>query len=887
MTTATALRTHYVTFKHKQDNVPEPHESSWAEFCAMLMAHRERASKDGPAFSPAIYRPKTTRGNENVESITMAVADLDEGFDWEVVKANLEGLEWIGWSTHSYTPENGKCRVAIPFAEPVPAAEWPELWQRINHGLFDGKMDQQRKDQAGIYYLPSHPPNSIYFTEHHEGAPLDPYSLEMVPESATPAANGAAGHAGAIPRIGREAADFIAFGAELGQQRGRALAAGRNLLAAGYTVGQVAEKLMQGFRNSPSDPAKEPWTEANALQIAQSLADSKPTPPRELEGIDLAPVLGVRRASPPSPLLGATVNGANGKVHAEDVEPPGGDAPPAEDRTDEEPRSFALTDLGNSERLVRRFGADLRYYPVAGKWLYWDGKRWREDTVGRIYRLAKQTVRLIYQEASEAESDARAKELAKHAIRSESKERIKAMVELAQSELPVEPADLDADCSLFNCLNGTLDLRTGLIREHRREDLITKLAPVAYDPAADCPTWRQFLATIMADQDGKPKRRLIAFLRRMLGYSMTAETSEQVIFLLWGGGSNGKSTFLETGRALLGDYAQQADFSTFLYRDYDRVSNDIARLKGCRFVSAVEVEGTRRLAETLVKQLTGGDTVTARYLFREFFEFTPAFKILLAANHKPTIRGSDWAIWRRIRLLPFTVTIAEGKQDKKLPEKLRRELPGILNWALRGCLLWQRKGLGMPDEVRQATADYRDEMDILGSFLADCCVIAEAERVLAKDLYQAYLKWAEQEGETAVKQTTFGIRLTERGIQRTRQAGTGKVEYRGIGLVKGSGPVNSSEGSPGQSPISQDSRVETPGDASQPFTEQQLFTEEADRHECADCGEAIKTNFERCVACETGIDTPSPLPCTVCRAPVPDGRNLYCSDACQDEDIPE
>jgi putative DNA primase/helicase len=475
-----------------------------------------------------------------------------------------------------------------------------------------------------------------------------------------------------------------------------------------------------------------------------------------------------------------TVEG-NGRRSNREI-PPAEAAVPRDGRAQEE---YALTDLGNAERLVHHFGADLRYCHPWGKWLYWDGKRWRIDNSGRVYRLAKQVVRMIYQEAIEAANDEKRKQLAKHGVKSEGKYAIKAMVELAQSEpgIPVQPAELDAGPWLLNVLNGTLELRTGILREHRREDLLTKMAPVEYDPGAACPTWRSFLSTIMAEPDGRPKRRLIAFLRRAVGYALTGSTEEQVLLMGYGTGSNGKSTCLETVRAMLGDYAQQADFSTFLFREHDRVANDIARLQGVRFISAVEVEGGRRLAEVLVKQLTGGDTITARFLFKEFFEFTPTLKVFLAVNHEPAIRGTDWAIWRRIRLIPFTVTIPDDRQDKQLPAKLKKELSGILAWAVRGCLAWQRKGLGQPEEVRKATADYRDEMDILGGFLAERCRLGGRAVTGASELYKAYVEWCGQGGEEPVKQTTFGTRLAERGIQRRRNKSTGTREYMGIRLA--------------------------------------------------------------------------------------------------------
>lgn len=436
------------------------------------------------------------------------------------------------------------------------------------------------------------------------------------------------------------------------------------------------------------------------------------------------------------------------------------------------------TDLGNARRLVVQHGKDLRYCHLRGKWFVYDGRRWIKDATGEIERKAKRTVVALGSEAALISDDDARKAALKWALRSESDARIAAMIALAQSEpeVPVLIDDMDANPWLLNCNNGTIDLRTGELGPHRRTDLITKLVPVDYDPEAECPLWGAFLDTSM---DGN--KNLMGFLARALGYSLTGDTSEQALFLLYGTGANGKSTFLEVNRALLGEYAQTADFSTFLIRDRDSARNDIARLVGKRFVAAAEVEGGRRMAEVLVKQLTGGDTIAARFLFREYFEFRPTFKIWLAANHKPTIRGSDHAIWRRIRLIPFTVTIPADQQDPRLSEKLRDELPGILAWAVRGCLEWQRDGLGVPDEVKAATEGYRQEMDALADFLAENCIVADYARVKAGALYETYREWCKSTGEDALSQKALGMRLTERGFQRQRSTGNAHFWY-GIGL---------------------------------------------------------------------------------------------------------
>ena len=376
------------------------------------------------------------------------------------------------------------------------------------------------------------------------------------------------------------------------------------------------------------------------------------------------------------------------------------------------------TDLGNARRLVALYGHNLRYCSKWKQWLVWDNSRWVPDDTGEVQRLAKATIEFIHSEAGSMANGA-AIELRRHALRSESEARLRAMVELAKTEpgIPVTPEELDADPWLLNCLNGTLNLRTGELLSSHREHLCTKQVPVDFDPQATCPVWEAFLNRIM-----KGRAELIRFLQRGIGYSLTGMTNEQVLFLFYGTGANGKSTFIETVRHLLGDYAQQADFSTFLERKGDSPRNDLASLKGARFVAAVEAAEGRQIAESVIKQATGGDTIRARFLFKEFFEYKPQFKLFLVANHKPKVTGTDEAIWRRIRLAPFEVTIPAGERDKELPDKLRRELPGIMAWAVRGCLDWQANGLGEPVEVSTATAAYRQEMDMLAEFLNDKCI---------------------------------------------------------------------------------------------------------------------------------------------------------------------
>jgi putative DNA primase/helicase len=387
------------------------------------------------------------------------------------------------------------------------------------------------------------------------------------------------------------------------------------------------------------------------------------------------------------------------------------------------------------------------------------------DEAEEIKELAKKTVRWIYDEARHHEDDNKRQALARHAVNSESSRRISAMIILAQSDsrVSIRPDEFDKDIFLLNCANGVLDLRTGQLGPHRKEDYLTKMVQVEFNEKAAYPQWLAFLDKIM-----NGNADLIGFLQRATGYSLTGDNSEQCLFILFGSGANGKSTFLRTVGFLTGDYGQQTATETLLVKQKGAIPNDIARLKGARFITASEAEAEQRLAESLIKQMTGNDIISARFLHQEWFDFEPTYKIFLGTNHKPVIKGTDYAIWRRIRLIPFEVTIPEQERDRMLLNKLKKELPGILAWAVKGCLDWQKHGLGLPPEVEKATAEYRNEMDIVCDFLTECCEKGHAYKVLTKDLYKAYKDWCEINGDSLLSKKAFGIALSDKGFTPNR-----------------------------------------------------------------------------------------------------------------------
>ncbi len=453
-----------------------------------------------------------------------------------------------------------------------------------------------------------------------------------------------------------------------------------------------------------------------------------------------------------------------------------------------------LTDLGNCFRLVRRHGEKIRHVPVWKKWLVWQGTHWEIDNAGAVERLAKDTVLRIPEEifreterlmqtADDTDQEKirkKIKEILGWAQKSEAENRIGAMINLAKTESKIAlcPEVFDADPLLLGVKNGVIDLRTSCLIEPRRDQYITRTAGIEYRPDATASTWKTFLERIQPDPDVR------SFLKRWCGYCLTGDTSEQCFAIFYGSGRNGKTTLVETIMFILGTWARQADFQTFAIKDRDSISNDLARLAGCRLVSAAEGSDGVRLDEAIIKKLTGGDRITARFLHAEFFEYTPSFKLILSSNHRPKIRGTDEGIWRRIRLVPFDVTIPLNEVDPNLKKKLFAEASGILNWMLEGCLEWQGVGLGNPEVIANATGEYRESNDLIGRWISERCLVAPKAEGTVKDLYRDFCSWTEEEGiDRPPIKRKFSEALVEKGYKKVRIGHKGLAGFWGIGLI--------------------------------------------------------------------------------------------------------
>lgn len=471
-------------------------------------------------------------------------------------------------------------------------------------------------------------------------------------------------------------------------------------------------------------------------------------------------------------------NHNSGKIIWGGVEYKKGDNPAASQPGDDI-WTINRTDVGNAKRLVKNFGNDIRYCHDLKKWLIWNGSYWEEDKTSVINSLAQETVRRILYEAAEAETKEECAAFKSWHGKSEAKTKIDAMIDLGsrQPDVAILSKELNTNPYLLNVKNGTINLRTGELYKPNREDFITKRCPVEYDPTAKPYVFEEFLQTIFSGNSA-----IIEFIRRAVGYSLTASITEQALFVCYGIGANGKSTLLKLISRILDGYAASIPAESLMAKKYGQQNSyDIARLPGTRFVTSVEVDEGNRLSESLVKQLTGGDRVSARQIYNASFEFDPTFKIWMGINHKPIITGTDNGIWRRVHLIPFEVTIPKEQQDDKLHDKLFAEASGVLNWAISGCLDWLKNGLQVPDEVRIATDAYRQDMDKLAGFIDERCSIGEKFTVNSSELYSAYKQWCDQENIRPIDSKKFKAQLTEKGFnwQHTR---TGKV-YNGITLL--------------------------------------------------------------------------------------------------------
>ena len=445
-------------------------------------------------------------------------------------------------------------------------------------------------------------------------------------------------------------------------------------------------------------------------------------------------------------------------------------------------RLFRQTDTGNAERFSAYFSNCFRHTSERG-WFSWDGRRWQPQSFAPVMRAAILTARSIQAEAAtivveegDEGAEAMRESYEKWARASESKQRLDAMIGIAKSasDISAELADFDRDDWIFNCANGSINLKTFELYPHTRGHMLSAISPVPYVEGAQCPRFLAFMDWAM-----KGDKEMIAFLRRAAGYALTGSTNEQCFFLNTGKGRNGKSTWVELIGKILGDYSTPTAFSTFIQKKSDGgIPNDLAALRYARMVVAAEAEKTQKLAESLIKSLTGGERISARFLHGEYFSYFPKFKIFMSTNFRPQISGVDDGIWRRVKLIPWENQIPEAEVDAKLPEKLFEEAPGVLQWMLAGLKEYHQIRLATPEKVDLASKKYRKEEDSVGRFIADLC--EEGGEAPAEQLYQNYKSWCEQVKDRAMPLKHFRPDIEGRGYER-KHTKKGTV-YQGIHL---------------------------------------------------------------------------------------------------------
>jgi putative DNA primase/helicase len=450
---------------------------------------------------------------------------------------------------------------------------------------------------------------------------------------------------------------------------------------------------------------------------------------------------------------------------------------------------YKWSDSGNAERLLVLFGHDIRYCPEMKQWMMWSGKHWRVDKGRKIRCLGVKTMRALSEQGEDLEADDESRKGFKKFIKKfsslseNSKGVTNMLVQAAAMGNQLEADKMDTDPWLLNCLNGTIDLRSGELRTHTAGDFITKVCQVEYDPGAKCETFLSFVLRIMGN-----RQELCDYLQRVMGYCLTGLVTEKALFCFFGAGDNGKTTFLELFRWLLGPYATQVLIESLMSAANQTSAStlaDLADLQGARFVTTSEAEEGQRLAEAKIKYLTGMGEVKSCRKYENPVTFKPTHKVFLDANHRPIVRGSDKAIWGRLKPIAFTVTIPEAEKDKHLLEKLKADAAGILAWAVQGCLHWQRTGLNEPAEVETESTQWKADNDPLREFIEDRCDVGPQGSISVTHLYQEYAAWAEQTGEKPLTKRLLSSRLTTLGFKQERNA----IErfWVGIGMPRHSG----------------------------------------------------------------------------------------------------
>lgn len=752
-------RVHVTLYIGKTSTKPKSQGAkSWSALVPQFTNHRIRPEKDGIAFAPHKLLPEGSRRNDQVECITMAVLDCDNGLPFEHRRDQLQGLCYAAYSSFSHTSEHPKYRLVLPLLTPVASADWPACFAGLSE-QFPG-IDPACKDAARLFYLPSCPQEREQdkWAVCEDGAALDPQPLiargrELLWKNERPVSS-------SVSRINAEVLD--------------------NIYPDRPLTDEDIERAKSALDKIPSDLSRNEWLKvvwafsaATGNVRHEYLREWCAQSADKYPDFDTALDSAIRTDRQPDGGIGAGTLFQIAKHHGwvDSCHSAVGVRTAVME---------TLNDAGNADRIVKAASGQLRYCKDLSGWLVWTDGHWHWDTTGGVIQFATTVMRAIFDEAKAEQRNDDAKRLAQHASNSLSHTRITAAIELAKScvGIPVRAIELDADPYVIGVKNGVIDLRTGLFRVAQPVDLITRCMRVEYAAEATSQTWEVTLNSVFCES-----QNIVDFFHRAAGYSLTGITSEQCFFFLYGSGANGKSTVLNVMRDVLGGYGMQTSSDVLMTKSNANPSGptpEIARLAGPRFVAANETEEGQRLAESMVKQLTGGDAITARVLHGDTFDFVPVFKLWLAGNHRPVIRGDDHGIWRRMVMIGFDKKYSGAEQNKHLPELLRKEYSGILNWLIAGCLAWQKRGLDRPPEIVRQVDAYRSDMDLMQHWLDEACLIEQGQQIRAADIYTSYKNWSIHNGHRCISNQKFAQKLKDRGFNKAHDRNG--TYYTGIAL---------------------------------------------------------------------------------------------------------
>ncbi|MEG0775046.1 phage/plasmid primase, P4 family [Clostridium sp.] len=433
---------------------------------------------------------------------------------------------------------------------------------------------------------------------------------------------------------------------------------------------------------------------------------------------------------------------------------------------------FNFSEVGNAKRLLALHGKNLRYQALTKRWYLWGGTHWEVDETLKIELLAKDVLERLQKAASgidtREESGSKFKQRVMNFIMaSESDNKIKSMINQCKNEEEIAVTKMDQEIYKINTVNGTVNLKEGTVEAHNREDLITKVLPFNYNKEATCENWLKFLDKIFLGDKG-----LIDFIQKSIGYSLTGDTSQQCYYICHGRGANGKSTFLNTIREIMGEYSEVLNELSIAYSEFATRGprEDIAKLASRRFVVVPELNEGRVLDDALLKSLTGENAYAVRHNYGREFQLRPEFKLWISSNEIPEIKSTSEGTWRRIRLIPFFYKFSEEERDEYFYEKhLKPELEGIFAWAIEGCLKWQSEGIKIPEKVILASKEYKEGMDLIGRFIDECCTLNESAETAAGVLYSAYVSWCKNVGEEQISQMKFSLKLAGKGFKKNKR----------------------------------------------------------------------------------------------------------------------